>query len=473
MVLAELGKSSDSGIAEIDVIKFLTNLTIRDLKSCIDDEFGLMAAGIKEDGSRNRFSALYVRDLAVSAQEALPNVDNELASVVIPAVICGLDLAVLHIGTKNNPETNEHNNRLPHEVHTVNSDQGWLAYCERDFPVVTRPDGKKEMINYFADDVNSEFRNAVYSVVGALNKFRGAEEGSQYAWRMWPYVLATLEYDLTQGNLDSDILIESDPPMKMQPNPTFKDSLEPFYDENGKPPVGPRKYLHNNTVFLDSLKKTAQMASLLGYEDISADLKDKFQEGVELLHKLFWMPEHGFMSPLLDSNNRPIVFIGDDPVDGLWRGIFYPQHALKMLSRISEPDMDTSWGIRTRSSDSTQFPDNMPDYDEDGRRTQKGYYQNGSLFAQRTPQAAWGAFLYGRYDLAQRFIGHAIKYRLEMGHKELAWVPKDGSKIEDYLEHGKPAACDPMLWAAASTLMLLELHNGLNKVAKSKTLVVA
>lgn len=461
MIGVELEKISGSDRTSADVQQYFRDLAIDDLKSCIDDTFGLRAAGIKEGGFNNRYGSFFTRDMAVTAQETLPHIDLGLAKALIPAVIRAQDFAISHIGRSENPDTGERRNKLPHEAHTDNATQDRLVELEDEFPVITHPDGRKELVDYLADDVNSEFRNSVYVVFKAIHNYFGKEAACRYAQRMWPYVLITLDYDITNGDLDGDKLLESDPHKEKQPNPTFKDSLESYFDEQGRVLVGPRKYLHNNTVFIDSLRKTAQLATYLGHKDLARELRNLFAESRKRLHEQFWDPDFEYMAPVIDSENNRINFIGDDPVDGLWRGIFYPEYADKILLRLAQPDMDTPWGIRTRSSQSSQFPDNMPDYYNVGKPRAKNYYQNGSVWAQRTPQAAWGAYNYRKLDLARRFTGQAFKYRSVMGHKELAWVRKDNSGIENYLEHGRPSACDPQAWAAGATFMLLELSKKL------------
>lgn len=430
---------------------------IQDLCSCIDPEIGFKASGKKEKGPNNRFDGVYTRDFSETLEETVRYADTALLRLVIPPAQRTVDLIVSKIGEKVDLETGERPGKPPHEILTTKSNQEWLSRLTGNFPVRTVSDGPEAgllyMDNYFADDAPSELRNAICNVANGLLRLSGIDKARAYGKTKWPVVVETLEYDLRQGDIDGDGLLESDPPPEqILKNPTFKDSGRAFVDEDGQMPEGPRKYLRNNIVFADSLRKCAELASNIGYQTDADNLMRRYQELRRKIQEVFWRGEDRYFAPAVYSTGKRAVFVGEDAVEGLWRGLYSREVAFAVLQRLAQPDINTPWGPRTRSINSAQFKENGPDS-----------YHNGLVWPQEGDKAAEGAMQYGFRDFALLFLGESLAYRQVQGNSECGSVPVDNSGLFDYEEDGIPVAGKPHAWSAGGSIMVLrqlaQIHN--------------
>lgn len=405
---------------------------IEDFRRIMNPEVGFIA-GV------GRFGNHYRRDAAKIAISVLAEDRGSLTKPIIQAAIKGQDLAIEYIGKRDDQETLEERGLLPHEIHTKNSPQDRLIDLEAaGQPVILHPDGKRTLVNFLARDVNSLFRIETEVIGVALGRRDGPDAERLYLEKRFPVVSATLEHDLEYDDLDGDGLVESQPkPICI--NACWKDSGNAYVREDGSLPQGPYKYLTNNADWLASLRATRNIAQKLGYFDLASEMNGKFVAGVALLHKLFWMEDLAYFSPLIEGDGRQLRVIQDDFVEGLWLGIFYEEFALAGIRRLQQPDLFTPWGIRTRSSDSAQFIENG--YDS---------YQLGTVWGKQAPYAARGCESYGDLASARNFDTAAFNLVGMKGDVELICVPKDCSRIDDYEEFGLPVACNPHGWTAAA-----------------------
>ncbi|GEM_PF-3326858 len=410
------------------------NAALNSFLRVIHPEFGIVPS---PEG--NRFSNFFTRDAMRSGMVVLERLDLRSAGLILPAIIKSQEVAISNIGVKSDSDTGEKEGRLPHEVHSKNSPQDRLIELEKDHPVRVNPDGSREMVTWFADDVNSIFRSNVANTGKALARFEGIDSQREYYLQRWPIVLRTLRHDIESGDIDGDGLIESMPKGNngFFINPTWKDSGDAYITEDGRIPEPPYKYLTNNSDFLFSLLKTAEIAKTLGYSDIAEDLEDRYARNQKLLHEIFWMEKYQYMAPLIEGDGRQVQFIGDDVAFGLYCKIFYDEEAQKILARLKKPDMFTKWGIRTRSSLSRQFS--------------RTAYQRGAVWDYITNMVAEGAENYGDYSFAEELDNSAAALEQEEGFPELTTIYKNGTTKKAYKENGLPVACKPMAWTAATS----------------------
>jgi len=403
--------------------------------------------GIVPSPEGNRFNNYFARDAMRSGMVVSERLDPESAKLILPSIIKSEEVAIFHIGVKSDRETGEKEGLPPHEVHSKNSPQARLVELEKDQPVRVNPDGSRELTTWFADDVSSLFRSCVCNTGRTLARLEGSDAQKEYYLKRWPVVLRTLRHDTEVGDIDGDGLIESMPKGKngFFINPTWKDSGDAYLTEEGRIPEPPYKYLTNNSDFLLSLLKTAEIARTLGYNDIAHDLENRFQRNQKRLHEIFWMEEHQYMAPLIEGDGRQVQFIGDDVVFGLYGKVFYNKEAQEILARLKKPDMFTKWGIRTRSSLSKQFS--------------RSAYQRGAVWDYITNMAAEGAENYGDYSFAEELDNSSAALEQEEGFPELATIYKNGTTKKTYKEKGRPVACKPMAWTAATSYARRVAHS--------------
>lgn len=408
---------------------------LSDLPLISHPDWGLLASGA------GRFTAYFGRDAAKSIILSLSKAGNADVPQLLEAAMASQRTAARLQGKRFDPRTEEAPGKKPHEFHDYSSPQDRLEEMRRHgWPVYDHDDGALGMLYYGAGDATALFTISVAVVARALKrKSPGKYDG--YLQEMWPYVEAGLQHDMEIADIDGDGLIESNPQNAYALlNHTWKDSNDAYRTEDGELPPPPYKYLNNNCYFLWSLKEAAWMAREMGFAAIAEQLEGRYESGVARLHEVFWQEEEQFFAPVIDGSGLPVMFIGDDVLDGLWGGIFKSDYAAAVINRLKLPDINTLRGLRTRSSLSRQFRVNGP-----------RAYHNGLVWLHRNRIAAEGLERYGAAEFAQELDHKMAKVEMRHGRVECIAVGKNG-RLRHYQEQGVAVACKPQSWAVHGTL---------------------
>lgn len=407
----------------------------------ISDKFlGIKASGGDEDRFGN---TLYGRDALISIIMALSEPQNGEFAVLLDCALTTQRLIASLQGREFNPLSEEAPGRKLHEFHNGYSPQQRLAQMtSAGWPGYKLEDGRLAMLYYGAGDSTPLFNISVEVVHRAL-RARGLQGiAKAYLKEMWPNVKAGLDHDIEIGDLDNDGLIESNPQnINALLNHTWKDSNDAYRDETGRIPKPPYKYLTNNSYFLWSLKEGASLAREMRDASFAEKLDKKYVEGRKQLHGRFWMPDLGYYAPLIDGQDNQVQFIADDPIIALWAEVVEPEYARLVIDRLKQPDMNTRWGLRTRSSQSSQFRVN-------GLRA----YHNGTVWLHQTLIAAKAVESYGDTEFSETLDSEAFAFQRRLKREELAAVERERSHLLKYREKGVPVACNPQAWAVWGTL---------------------
>ncbi len=131
-----------------------------------------------------------------------------------------------------------------------------------------------------------------------------------------------------------------------------------------------------------SLRALANLARLIGKEDISKQASAEFDRQKSVLEQAFWSPDKNIYAFGLKTNNQR----ADEPsvlaTVPMWFGLPEQSHAEEMIGRLAEPDLETDWGMRIISSQS-------PLYDGSG-------YHFGSVWPLFTGWASVSEYRYHR-----------------------------------------------------------------------------
>lgn len=397
--------------------------------------------GIKASGEGRFQGAHYGRDAYISIIMALSEPQNGALPVLLNCALTSQRLAIIYQGKEFNPFTDEAKGKIAHEIHLGYSPQDRLAKMkEAGWPVCELKNGRLGMVYYGADDAPSLFNISVAVVYRTLAS-RNQQAARLYLEEMWPHMKEAFYHDLKIGDLDHDGLIESDPQNKKALlNHTWKDSNDAYRDEKGRIPKSPYKYLTNNSYFLWSLREGVELAKEMGETAFAVELNSSYVRGRKELQDRFWMPDLGSYAPMIDGKGNQIKFIADDSVIALWAKVIDPEYAKIVIDRLKQPDMNTKWGLRTRSSLSSQFRVN-------GGRA----YHNGTVWLHQTLIAAKAVENYGDTEFAERLDNEAFSLQNRLKRKELVAVERRGYLLQ-YREKGVPVACSRQAWAAFATL---------------------
>ncbi|MDP2672166.1 MAG: hypothetical protein Q8O68_01500 [Candidatus Daviesbacteria bacterium] len=412
---------------------------LAEIPDLIDEGLGIKASGGSQDRFRNTH---YGRDAYISIIMGLSEPQNGSLQLLLRAAIQTQRLAASLQGREFNSATEEAPGKKPHEFHNGNSPQlRLLEMRKRGWPVYELGDGRLGMLYYGSGDATPLFNISVAVVYRAIAS-KDKLDAKAYLREMWSYVNDGLNHDIQFGDLDGDGLIESNPQnTNALLNHTWKDSNDAYRDERGRIPKPPYKYLTNNAYFLWSLREGIFMAEEMGDKIWAKELEDRYKRGKERLHSLFWMPDLAYYAPLIAGRGQQVKFIGDDPVIALWAGVIDPEYAQLVINRLKLPDMNTNWGLRTRSSQSSQSRVN-------GSRS----YHNGAVWLHETLIAAKAVESMGDYDFAEELDNKAVEFQKKLRRSELAAVEKRRDRLLQYRENGIVVACRPQAWGTWGTL---------------------
>ena len=147
-----------------------------------------------------------------------------------------------------------------------------------------------------------------------------------------------------------------------------------------RPPVSTE--LYQAGVGAASLQALADVARLLGKNDVADTLTKEFNDQTAKIEAAFWSPQKNYYGYALDENGnvieRPSV-LGTVP---MWFGLLNPQHGESYLNVLAAPDQQADWGMRIIS-------EHDPLYDPSG-------YHFGSIWPLFTGWASVAEYRYHR-----------------------------------------------------------------------------
>jgi glycogen debranching enzyme len=116
-----------------------------------------------------------------------------------------------------------------------------------------------------------------------------------------------------------------------------------------------RAEFYQSGLGVEALQALANLAGVIGKDDIKKQLGDEFDRQKPALDRAFWMPESKAYAFALDQNNRRV----DEPsvlaTVPMWFGLPDAGHAEEMITRLADADIETDWGMRIISSRSKVY----------------------------------------------------------------------------------------------------------------------
>lgn len=403
--------------------------------------FGLSAATL------NRNQAFFARDLERFIKLVLTKPANLKIPGIIEAAEQGLDTAAVLQGDCFDDELEMEPGKIIHEWRNGFTPQERLLELKAGrWPVRENNEGILELKYFGAGDTTSGFITAVAILARAKEMASGSSRvRDDYLVRMLPFVRAAHINQTTIADLDGDGLIEVYPKNKHAlRHHTEKDSGNAYHREKSERrwiiPKPPFKYLSNNCHSLEGLRETAWIAQVLGDTEWMHDAQARYERGREKIIEVFWMPEYEYPSPLIDRYGK-VEIINDDAADLLFCQVI-PQGYFtdKIVARLHEPDMQTRWGHRSRSSTSSQYHTN-------GAKA----YWSGTVWPHREGVVAEGYQFYGYEAEAKMADEKLVASIFRMGPVELEAVDRRG-RLSDYRENHIKVAGIPQLFDIGAVL---------------------
>ena len=183
-----------------------------------------------------------------------------------------------------------------------------------------------------------------------------------YAWsddielidRLWSNAIAAMEW-IDRHCEKSGYLTYNRRSKRGLANQGWKDSDNCIVDRQGKLAQGAialsevQGYVYAAKIRMSELADKKNLPELANqWRSQAKDLKIRF-------NKDFWLTDQDYCALALDGDGKPVDSITSNPGHCLNLGIFDPEKALMVATRLKAPDMFNGWGIRTLSNLSAAY----------------------------------------------------------------------------------------------------------------------
>jgi glycogen debranching enzyme len=225
-------------------------------------------------------------------------------------------------------------------------------------------------------------------------------------------------------------------------NMAWKDSGDSVTYLDGTLVKGPKALCELQGYVYDSWQRMAEVFDALGKPDRAETLRGKARALFDKFNAVFWDEEAGFYAYALDGDKKKVMSVASNPGHLLFSGIVPRDRAARVVARLTAPDMDSGWGIRTLTS-------LHPKYNPYS-------YPNGSVWPHDNAIIAMGFKRYGFHEEANRIaraISGAASYFLSNQLPELyAGIQRETHNFPvQYIGANVPQA-----WAAGSPFALMQ-----------------
>jgi glycogen debranching enzyme len=266
--------------------------------------------------------------------------------------------------------------------------------------------------------------------------------------RLWPHLLAALEWMNRYGDADRDGFIEyarrSESGLVQQ---GWKDSWDSVFHADGTLAVPPLALCEIQGYAYAAWHGAAQLAGARGDETQAAEWRHRAAALQSRFGEAFWCEDLGTYALALDANKRPCRVRTSNPGHCLFAGIASPQHARRIAETLMSYDAFGGWGVRTVASGTPRYNPMS--------------YHNGSVWPHDNALIAAGLSRYGftteasrvftaMFDLSQAVDLHRLPELICGFHR------RSGDAPTLY-----PVACAPQVWAAGAVYLLMQACLGM------------
>jgi glycogen debranching enzyme len=202
----------------------------------------------------------------------------------------------------------------------------------------------------------------------------------------------------------------------------------------------------------------ARMASMLGDDDLSRQLK---AEAVELQKKFedkFWSPEIGTYALALDGRKNRVDTRSSNAGHALSTGIAAPDRASRVIEQMLAPNFFSGWGVRTIATTEARYNPMS--------------YHNGSIWPHDNAMIGAGFKRYGRPDKIENIFNGLLDAALNMSQGRLPELFCGFRRRAGRAPVLYPVACSPQAWASGSMPYLLQSLMGLEIDGASRTIML-
>jgi glycogen debranching enzyme len=276
--------------------------------------------------------------------------------------------------------------------------------------------------------------------------------------RLWPHILAALDWMDRYGDVDGDGFIEyarrSATGLVQQ---GWKDSYDSVFHSDGSLAAPPIALCEVQGYAYAAWRGAARMAAARGDQVNAAAWRERAERLQARFEEAFWCDDLGTYALALDAHKRPCRVRTSNPGHCLFTGIVSHDRARTVAETLMSEASFGGWGVRTVAA-------GVPRYNPMS-------YHNGSIWPHDNAIVAAGMARYG-------FTAHACRIMSAMFDlSQLVDLHRMPELICGFHRRGGesptlyPVACAPQAWAAGAVYLLLEACLGLRIDTAERRLV--
>ncbi len=261
--------------------------------------------------------------------------------------------------------------------------------------------------------------------------------------RLWPNILAAIDWINNYGDLDGDGFVEYEHKAKNGlTNQGWKDSYDSIMDEAGELAETPIALCEVQAYVYAAKQHAAKLALILNEPDLANRLTKEARELKHNFNENFWDDALNCYVLALDGQKKPCRVVSSNAGHCLFTGIADDDKAKKLADTLLSSTMFSGWGIRTLSSSTNRYNPMS--------------YHNGSIWPHDNALIAYGLALYGLREHVLKLTEAIFRASLYI---ELQRLPELYCGFERRHSEGPtlyPVACSPQAWSVAVVFMLLQ-----------------
>jgi len=273
--------------------------------------------------------------------------------------------------------------------------------------------------------------------------------GATYDWtgdrglvdRLWPHALAALRWIDDYGTGPDGFVTYERRSREGQINQGWKDSEDSVRDRTGAAAEPPIALAEVQGYVYDAKLRMAGLADMRGEPELATRLRREAAELGARFESAFWLPDVQFYAMAIGRDGHVADALGSNVGHCLWSGLIDVDRAAAVTARLTAPDLDSGWGIRTYGS-------GQPGYNPIS-------YHLGSVWPHDNGLVIAGLKRYGFDEAANQLSGNIFEAAQKFDGFRLPELFCGFARADIDVPVPYPVACSPQAWAAGAPLHIL------------------
>ena len=277
--------------------------------------------------------------------------------------------------------------------------------------------------------------------------------------RLWPHIVAALDWMSDSGDVDGDGFIEyarHSPRGLVQQG--WKDSHDSIFHADGRLAEGPIAACEVQGYAYRAWVSAARLASLRGETSAAAEWSDRANVLRRNFDEKFWSESSGTYALALCGDKSRCEVRTSNPGHCLFTGIAPATRAARVCDQLMSDVSFAGWGIRTVAAGEARYNPMS--------------YHNGSVWPHDNAMIASGFARYGFTAAASRILNAMFDLSSAVEMHRLPELICGFERRSDEHPTLYPVACAPQAWAAGAVYLLLSASLGLHVDALSRRITL-